>query len=796
MQVIRSTHVMFVLATICLAGALRPGPAFGLDSSRGHSTPNLQASGGLNAAATDGAWTQPLLEGRRAPGVVYDPVRDRMIVFGGEVRGDASSSYYNDVWVLSLSGTVGWSPLATTGTPPSARAELSAIYDPGTDRILVFGGTDGVTFQNDVWALSLAGPVAWTHLSPGGTPPSARAGQTAIYDGTRNRMLVFGGYNAGGTRFNDVKALSLGASPTWSTLTLANPPAARSGHTAIYDAAGDRMVVFGGYSGASRYNDVWALSLAGTPAWAQLTPSGAPPSMRQGVAAIYDPAGGRMLMFGGDDGSTETWSLSLGASPTWSQLFPSSTTLLRKRAFGVAFYDPVRFRMMVFGGNRGMNDVMSLSLTGALAWSPVGGPNGGRFGPMVVFDTERDRMVLFGGYDGTFAYNDVWALNIGATSVWTSISTSGMPPSGRSAEGSRSAFYDAVNDRMIVFGGNSGSSSDPVLLNDLWALSFGDNSWSQLAPTGGPPVARQGYASSFDSANNRIVIFAGNRGTFDAPILLDDVWTLSLGSSPGSVPVWTQLSPTGPAPAAREFMSSIYDPVRNRMVLFGGTDGSSVFNTVWALSLGGTPAWTILATTGTAPSARFGSASDYDPLRDRILFFGGYDGVSMLGDTWALGLAGTPTWSAPTPTGTPPGPRMVAAALYDSARDRMLFYGGDVMSAAPGGLWSLGWAAQTGVDDGHAQVSLAGLRPPVPNPTHGTTALSYFLAQGGRVQLGVYDVSGRLVRQLVDGERRAGSETVTWDATDESGTRLGAGVYFVRLSSPGLRQTRRLVILR
>ena len=65
---------------------------------------------------------------------------------------------------------------------------------------------------------------------------------------------------------------------TW--LQLVVPPKGREGHTAIYDPVRDRMVVFGGYDGASRYNDVWALTLSGSPAWSQLAPSGTPPSAR------------------------------------------------------------------------------------------------------------------------------------------------------------------------------------------------------------------------------------------------------------------------------------------------------------------------------------------------------------------------------------------------------------------------------------------------------------------------------------------------------------------------------------
>lgn len=799
MPVHRVFRVLFPLVTIGLLLTWPLHPVTALARSGDRALPEWPALDPLSTATADGAWSQHLPEGRRAPGVVYDSARDRMIVFGGVVRGDASNVYYNDVWTLSFPGGGGWSPLATTGTPPSARAELSCIYDAGMDRVLVFGGSNGVTFMNDVWALSLAGTPTWTHLTPGGTPPGVRAGQTAIYDAPRSRMIVFGGYNGSGTRFNDVRALSLGASPAWSTLTPTSPPAARGGHTAIFDAAANRMIVFGGYNGVSRYNDVLALALTGTPAWTSLAPAGTPPAPRQGAAAIYDPAGGRMLIFGGDDGSTgltDTWSVPLTGSPSWNQLFPGSATPLRARAFGGAFYDPVRLRMMVFGGDDGMEDVVGLTLSGGLAWAPVAGPHGGRFGPMVVYDSRRNRVILFGGYDGETRYDDVWTLNVGTPSVWSSLTTSGTRPVGRSGEGGRYAFYDAVNDRMVLFGGNAGSSSHPVLLNDVWALSFPGNAWSLLTPTGGPPTARQGFAAAHDVINNRIVMFAGNTGTFDSPTFVSDAWMLSLGSTPGQTPAWSLLSPAGAMPGARLFMSSAWDPTRSRMVLFGGMDAVTTYNSVWALNLSAAPAWTTVATVGVGPGARLGASMDYDPVRDRMVLLGGWDGAAFLSDSWILTLAGTPTWSASAAVGTPPTPHVFAATMYDRMSDRMLFYGGDMASTAPGGLWSLLWGVSTGVDEDGSAAGAERLQPPAPNPGHGATMVSYSLIEAGPVQLGVFDVSGRLVRRLIDGERPAGRQTITWNGTDASGSPVRAGLYYVRISGRGFRQTRAVVLLR
>jgi hypothetical protein len=98
-----------------------------------------------------------------------------------------------------------------------------------------------------------------------------------------------------------VWALSLAGSPAWSTVAAAGtPPSTRYAHTAIYDAVRDRMLVFGGYDGAAgTLNDAWSLSMAGSPAWSALAPAGSPPAARMWHTAIYDAVRDRMLVFGG-----------------------------------------------------------------------------------------------------------------------------------------------------------------------------------------------------------------------------------------------------------------------------------------------------------------------------------------------------------------------------------------------------------------------------------------------------------------------------------------------------------------
>ncbi len=99
------------------------------------------------------------------------------------------------------------------------------------------------------------------------------------------------------------------------------------------------------------------------------------------------------------------------------------------------------------------------------------------------------------------------------------------------------------------------------------------------------------------------------------------------------------------------------------------------------------------------------------------------------------------------------------------------------------------------VGDPEGMPVVSGLRRLWPNPTSGTIAVTYAIAGAGRVQLDVYDVSGRLVRRLVDGERRAGTETVVWNGKSEAGSGVKDGVYFTRLTGPGVRATRRVILL-
>jgi predicted outer membrane repeat protein len=88
------------------------------------------------------------------------------------------------------------------------------------------------------------------------------------------------------------------------------------------------------------------------------------------------------------------------------------------------------------------------------------------------------------------------------------------------------------------------------------------------------------------------------------------------------------------------------------------------------------------------------------------------------------------------------------------------------------------------------------LASPRPNPAPtGITAFTSRIGNAGSVTLGIYDVAGRRVRDLVSTTRPAGTYSDAWDGRDDDGRSVRAGIYFVRLVAAGQMATRNLVVL-
>jgi hypothetical protein len=84
-----------------------------------------------------------------------------------------------------------------------------------------------------------------------------------------------------------------------------------------------------------------------------------------------------------------------------------------------------------------------------------------------------------------------------------------------------------------------------------------------------------------------------------------------------------------------------------------------------------------------------------------------------------------------------------------------------------------------------------------PNPFNPMTTIRYDLSASALVRLNIYDMGGRLVRTLVDGEAvSAGRQEASWEGRDESGRRVAAGAYFCRLEANAFRGTIRMMLVK
>jgi hypothetical protein len=88
------------------------------------------------------------------------------------------------------------------------------------------------------------------------------------------------------------------------------------------------------------------------------------------------------------------------------------------------------------------------------------------------------------------------------------------------------------------------------------------------------------------------------------------------------------------------------------------------------------------------------------------------------------------------------------------------------------------------------------LMPCRPNPASGSVNISYVLPRSGQVSLNVYDICGRKVNTLAQGQKQSGAYNISWRGDNSQGRKLSAGVYFYQLNYEGTSLTRRLVLLR
>lgn len=320
--------------------------------------------------------------------------------------------------------------------------------------------------------------------------------------------------------------------PTWEQIPRGDIPE-RWGHVAVWDAARDRMIVFGGdgygqadeanlHGATSQRNDLWALDL-GTRAWTKLAAQNAP-GPRTDLAGMLDTTNDRLVIVGGRVGFAtsidEVWAYSF-ASATWTEL-PS----------------------------------------GPPARHDVPGASDGRRG------------WVFGGA-GAFLQSlaDLWEIDF-ATDTWRKLPDDGGPPAARTSGALE--YYDGA---LYVTGGHDALKVQA----DSWRYDLKAQRWSKLEPEGAA-IGAAHFGHALDARCGAIFLSAGdNLDNYNVAYTSALVFRGSLRFS---------LVRTSNLPPPRDHPSMIIDGKRHALVLFGGGslgDGLGTRGDGWVLGLGACP---------------------------------------------------------------------------------------------------------------------------------------------------------------------------------------------------------------
>ena len=83
-----------------------------------------------------------------------------------------------------------------------------------------------------------------------------------------------------------------------------------------------------------------------------------------------------------------------------------------------------------------------------------------------------------------------------------------------------------------------------------------------------------------------------------------------------------------------------------------------------------------------------------------------------------------------------------------------------------------------------------------PNPFNPSTTIEYTLPQRSKVAIDIYNVLGQKVRTLVDETQAAGSHSIVWDGTNQSGQSVSTGFYFYKLTAGDYIDSRKMLMIK
>jgi uncharacterized protein (TIGR03437 family) len=269
-------------------------------------------------------WTQQFPKnsppGRFSHAMAYDSVHGQVVLFGG------STAYYggslNDTWVWDGTDWTQESP----ATSPPARFDHTMAYDSGHSQVVLFGGLGGLgpIPLNDTWVWD---GTNWAQKTPA-TVPSDGMVPSMTYDSTHGQVVMFNG--SGSSSAVDPIWLWDGANWTEKVPQFAPP----TGPIA-YDSLRNQIVLFDARSNVAK---TWVWDGA---SWTEKLPQNSPNNFyRTGFAVAYDAARDRVVLFGGFLGGTtlqsqtdlnDTWTWYGGPPPA---ALPSLTSVVSASGFG------------------------------------------------------------------------------------------------------------------------------------------------------------------------------------------------------------------------------------------------------------------------------------------------------------------------------------------------------------------------------------------------------------------------------------------------------------------------------
>lgn len=554
-----------------------------------------------------------------------------MLIWGGSTPSDSNQMFALDV---STPGSEAWTTITQTNTP-SVRSYITHHMvakqtASNTSDVYFFGGW-GSSRTNEMlrctFNVNSPGSVTWTTLKANGAvgSPVGRSGAGLVYDSANDRIIITSGYT-GSAYLSDVWEYKITTNTFTQISTSGSIPAGRELPNIGYDPVNQRAIMAAGWQGSSATarNDVYQLTLTpGSESWTQL------------------------------------------------QAYSSSNQAILAFSSGAAAVDPVRNLLvitMIHGFDATDKYVYAFDMNDTSPSAPLGSlvvadDFRARDAPACVVDPDRQELVFINGYsamddDATIANGEhiaeVWAYSR-TDNRWRFAMGGpvGMPQS----EGGI-AIYDTANQRIIHFGGLVGSSQ---MTNDVWELKadeYGMYRAKKLSPSGSLPTQRWLMAGCYDAPNNRMVIWGGQSQS----TITGDVWALSL--TPGSES-WTQLSPTGTAPNPTWQSSYAYDTVGKRLFVHGGYNGTTYDSQLFYLDLSTTNG-TWVNTNATGGTGVRGAAMAYDDINNRLVCFGGYNGTVVNSTVRYIHAGIFGAWTTQATSNTPAARRSPGWGVVDN----------------------------------------------------------------------------------------------------------------------------------